>query len=81
MILTPEPAQMVRPIFVALRGAVIAMVVILTFCAMAGIDRMQYPRAYASAIGLAFGLHYFGAWWAVSTYRAHRQDIDRNADS
>jgi hypothetical protein len=79
MILTPEPAHMVRPLFVGLRGAAITLLGLLTFCFMAGIDRMQYFGPYFTAIGIAFVLHYMAAWWAICEYRRRQHESNKNA--
>ena len=79
MLLVPEPSHMVRPVFVGLRGAAITMCGLLLFCTMAGVDRMQHFGPYFTAVGVAFVLHYIGAWWAIFEYRRRQRESDVNA--
>lgn len=68
MILTPQPGHMVRPVFVAIRGAAITMFSFLAYFYMTGVtweQKLDLNRPYMAAVALAFLLHYFGAWMAL----------------
>jgi hypothetical protein len=79
MILLVEPEHLIRPGMVALRGGGITLFSMLAFFSIAGIDRTQYVGAYLSAVVISFALHYFGAWYAIRTYRKQRTKTEHDA--
>jgi hypothetical protein len=69
MIFDTRPEYLIRPFFVALRGAMITMFALLVFCNSSGIERTKHAGPYFIGIGLAFVMHYLIAWFTIRTYK------------
>ena len=81
MIFDTRPEYLIRPFFVAMRGAVITMLALLVFCNSSGVDRLQHPRPYFAGICLAFVMHYLIAWFTVRSYRQNRSEHENKTNA